>query len=62
MHQITPTASYRAYLRPAGLDAESGVLPFIQLKAINAEHAMRAANAVTGHPVESVERLEGGAA
>lgn len=62
MHQITPTASYRAHLRPAGLDAETGVLPFIQLQAANAEHAMRAAHAVTGHPVESVERLEGSAA
>lgn len=59
MHQITPTASYRAYLRPAGLHAEAGVLPFIQVKAANAEHAMRAAHAVTGHQVEAVERLCG---
>lgn len=61
MHQIQPTASYRAYLRPAGLDAPTGVLPCIRLKAVNAEHAMRAAHAVTGHPVESVERLDTGA-
>lgn len=59
MHQVTPSASYRAYLRPAGLEAPSGVLPFVQVKAANAEHAMRAAHAVTGHPVEHVERLEG---
>ena len=58
MHQIHPLASYRAYLRPAGLSADNGVLPYIQLKAANAEHAMRAAHAVTGQPVDNVERLE----
>lgn len=62
MHQVTPTVRYRAYLRPAGHDAALGVLPYIQLKAANAEHALRAAHAVTGQPVDSVERLEGGAA
>lgn len=59
VHQVTPTARYRAYLRPIGLEAAAGVLPFVQVKAVNAEHAMRAAHAVTGHPVEHVERLEG---
>lgn len=59
MHQIAPTHSYRAYLRPVGLEAAAGVLPFVQLRAPNAEHAMRCAHHVTGQPVESVERLDG---
>ena len=56
--QVTPTHSYRAYLRPNGLLSESGVLPFIQLRAPSAEHAARAAHAVTGKAVDSVERIE----
>lgn len=56
-HAITPLSSYRAYLRPAGLSAEAGALPFIQVRAANAEHAMRAAHAVSGQPVERVEHL-----
>jgi hypothetical protein len=62
LHQIHATTSYRAYLRPAGTDADTGVLPFIQLKAVNAEHALRVAHAVTGAPVDSVERLDSVAA
>lgn len=56
-HEVTPTHSYRAYYRPAQLIAENGVLPFIQVRAHNAEAAQRAAHHVTGHPIDSVERI-----
>ncbi|RZL38725.1 MAG: hypothetical protein EOP35_05135 [Rubrivivax sp.] len=60
--QIREAVSYRAFLRPAGHPTDTGVLPFIQLRAVSAEHAMRAAHHVTGHPVDSVERLDAAAA
>lgn len=58
MHPIRPTASYRAFLVPAGSDTSTGVLPFVQLRAASAEHALRLAHAVTGHPVSHVERRD----
>ena len=67
MPSITPTRSYRCNYHPKGPNglpalAESGVLPFIQLKAANAEAAQRAAFHVTGCVIDGVERIEGGAA
>lgn len=63
--QVIPARSYRCSYHPkdaAGypVAAETGVLPFVQLKAHSAEHAARAAHAVTGSPIASVERVEGG--
>ena len=65
--QVTPTRSYRCTYHPKGpggypVQSDTGVLPFVQVKATNAEHAQRAAHAVTGCAIASVERLEGGAA
>lgn len=62
MHnQITPLRSYRCHYTPQTdrgfpILSESGVLPFVQLRAANAEAAQRAAHHVTGCPVASVER------
>jgi hypothetical protein len=63
--QITETRSYRCSYHPKDFNgypvaADSGVLPFIQVKARNAEHAQRAAFALTGCVVSGVERQEGG--
>jgi hypothetical protein len=60
MH-VTPTRSYRCYHHPLDRDrfpapSETGVLPFVQLRAANAEQAQRAAYAVTGCPIVDVER------
>lgn len=65
--QVTPSRSYRCSYHPkdnfgSPVAAESGVLPFVQVKAPNAEQAQRAAFHVTGCPIASVERLEGGTA
>lgn len=65
--QVTPTRSYRCNYHPKGpsgypVPADTGVLPFVQLKAPNAEAAQRAAHHVTGCAIDSVERVEGGAA
>lgn len=65
--QVTPTSSYRCTYHPNDpsgypLPAETGVLPFVQVRAPNAEAAQRAAHHVTGCAIASVERLEGGAA
>lgn len=65
--QITPARSYRCSYHPKDRNgypvaAESGVQPFVQVKAHSAEHAARAAFAVTGCPISHVERVEGGAA
>ena len=67
--QITPLRSYRATLVPKGTDydqievkAGHGALPTVQLKARNASQAKLLAHHVTGLPVMSVERVEGGAA
>lgn len=62
---IHPTRSYRCHYHPrdgGGFPtlADTGVLPFVQLKATDAEDAQRKAHHVTGCPVVSAERLEGG--
>lgn len=66
MH-ITPTRSYRCPYHPKDRlgypqAADSGTLPFVQLKAATAEQARRLAHHVTGCPVVDAERVEGGAA
>lgn len=65
--QVTPTRSYRCSYHPKDTNGypvatESGIQPFVQVKASSAEHAARAAHAVTGCPISNVERVEGGAA
>lgn len=55
--------SYRCYYTPRDrfgnpVASESGILPFVQVRAGNAEHAQRAAHHVTGCPVANVERIE----
>ena len=65
--QIHPTARYRAYDHPPPAAAnpspsDTGVLPYVQFQAANAEHAHRVAHALTGCPIDEVQRLEGGAA
>ncbi len=59
--------SYRCHYTPTDRDgfplpSDSGVLPFVQLQAASAELAHRAAHALTGCPIDEVQRLEGGAA
>lgn len=59
--------SYRCFFNPRDrfghpVASDNGVLPYVQVRAINAEHAQRAAHHVTGCPVASVERLEAAAA
>ena len=61
--QVTPARSYRCTYHPRDAHggtqlSETDVLPIVQVKAASAEHAMRAAAAITGCAVESVERLE----
>lgn len=63
----TSERSYRCHYTPLDRDrlpvlTESGILPFIQLRAAGAEAAQRAAHALTGCPIVEVQRLEGGAA
>ncbi len=60
--QVTPARSYRCTYHPRDSHgstqlSESG-LPIVQVKAASAEHAMRAAAAITGCAIESVERVE----
>ena len=55
---------YRAYYTPIDRNGypvacETGVLPFVQVQANDAEHAQRAAHHVTGCPIDNVERLDG---
>ena len=64
----TPQRSYRAHLVPAGtpLDqvenlANAGGLTPLRLRATNGTSAQIHAHRVTGLPVHSVERVEGGA-
>lgn len=61
----TPNAqrSYRCTYHPndsygTPVGAETGVLPFVQIKAKDAEDAQRKAHHVTGCPISGVERLE----
>lgn len=61
--QISPSRSYRCFFTPRDgfghpIASDSGVLPFVQVKAASGEHAQRAAHHVTGSPVVSVERVE----
>ena len=58
-----PTRSYRCHYTPLDrygfpVPSDSGLLPFVQIKACNAEHAQRAAFATIGCPISHVERLE----
>lgn len=60
--QKASTRSYRCTYHPlegafAAL-CDSGVLPFVQVQAQNAEEAQRLAYHVTGCAVSNVERLE----
>lgn len=57
------TRSYRCHYNPKDRDGwpvacESGVLPFVQVQATDAEHAQRVAYAVTQCPISGVERQE----
>ncbi|MBY0469459.1 MAG: hypothetical protein K2Q07_10835 [Burkholderiaceae bacterium] len=61
--EIRAKRPYRAYYTPLDqfrtpIACESGVLPFVQLRAADAEKAQRAAHAVTGCPIDRVERIE----
>lgn len=54
-----PDRRYRCYLQRSTEPADTGVRPFLQLKAASAEAAARAALAVSGAiAVVEVERLE----
>lgn len=64
--QVTPTRSYRCPYFPKDRQgypqaSESGTLPFVQVKAANAEQAQRMAHHVTGCAIADAERVEGGA-
>jgi len=55
--------SYRCYFTPREAlghlaSSDTGALPFVQVKAANAEAALISAQYVTGCPVCNVERLE----
>lgn len=59
----TSERSYRCHYTPLDRDgfpvpSESGVLPFIQLKAEDAEQAQRLARSLTGCPIAEVQRLD----
>ena len=60
---IKPTRSYRCHYHPKDRDGypapcDSGVLPFVQIRACDAESAQRIAHQLTGCSISSVERLE----
>jgi len=55
--------SYRCYYSPRDAlgqltASDNGALPFVQVKAANAEAALLGAQRVTGCPASEVERLE----
>lgn len=55
--------SYRCFYTPRDkrgypLAPDIGILPFVQLRAGNAELAQRAAHHITGCPVADVQRIE----
>lgn len=55
--------TYRCYYTPKSnwgqpVLSEAGVLPYVQLEAMSAENALRAAHHVTGCPVAEAERLD----
>ena len=55
----TSSRSYRCYYHPRPDEpAESGVLPFIQVQAANAEQAAKLAFTAVGKTIDRVERLE----
>ena len=61
--QITPARSYRCTYTPLDRDGfpvpcDTGVLPFVQVQAGDAEEAQRAAHALTGSPITEVQRIE----
>ncbi len=61
MQEITPLRSYRCTYAPISSfgtphACESGALPYVQLKAANAEDALHKAHHVTGCPVVDAER------
>jgi len=62
---ILPLRSYRATLVPVGVEADQielrasqGVLPTVQLKAVNTGIAEQLAHWVTGRPVFNVVRMD----
>ncbi len=60
---IQPTRSYRCSYHPAdragfATISETGVLPFVQLRAPDAEEAQRLAHHLTGCAISEVQRLE----
>jgi hypothetical protein len=62
-HLHTPTRSYRCHYTPLDrngfpVPSDSGLLPFLQVKASNAEHAHRVAFGKIGCPISHVERLD----
>jgi hypothetical protein len=62
-----PSRSYRCHYTPLDRDgfpvaSDSGLLPFVQVKADNAEHAVHAAFATIRCPISHVERLDDEAA
>lgn len=59
----TAHRSYRCSYHPKDANgypapADTGVLPFVQLRAANAEDAQRKAFHLTGSPIAGVERIE----
>lgn len=59
----TALRSYRCHYTPKDrngfpVPSDTGVLPFVQVQAANAEAAQRAAFARTNCPIASVERIE----
>lgn len=59
----TSERSYRCTFTPLDRDGipvthECGVLPFVQVKARDAEAAQRSAHALTGCPISEVQRLD----
>lgn len=64
MH-VKPIRPYRCHYHPndrfgSPVVADSGVLPFVTIKAASAEDAHRKAQTKTGCAIANVERLEGG--
>ena len=62
---MTTPRSHRCTYTPLDRDgwpvaSESGVLPFIQLQAANAEDAQRKAHHLVHSPIANVERLDAG--
>ena len=55
--------SYRCHYHPKDRNGypaacDTGVLPFVQVKARDAEHAQRVAHQLTGCSISNVERLD----